>query len=109
MSFNANDECRICVPSLNMCFTTKKLQPLNLVGNIFEGTKLSRPLTIQDYIDILIDSQKYVDRELAMIINNLQSLTARYRRVNETDKPPTENSGRDRLSSLSFSSINQCI
>jgi len=91
-SFNVNDECRICVPSLNMCFITNKLQPLHLVGNIFDGTKLTRPLNIQDYIDILIDNQKYVDRELSMIINNLQSLTARYRRVNEIEKNPTENS-----------------
>ena len=93
-SYATNGECRICVPSLNMCFTTNKLQPLNLTGNIFEGTKLARPLTIQDYIHILIDNDKHIDSELAAIISNIQSLTARYRRSNETDKSQSNPSGR---------------
>jgi hypothetical protein len=63
-----------------MCFTTNKLQPLNLHGNIFDGTKSTRPLTIQDYINILIDNDKHIDNELAHMINNIQSLTARHRR-----------------------------
>lgn len=92
-SFTSHGSCRICVPSLNMCFTTNKLQPLNIVGNIFDGTKLSRPLTIQDYISILIDNDKYIDSELATMITNIKSLTARYRRLNETDKPRADASG----------------
>ena len=92
-SFTSHGSCRICVPSLNMCFTTNKLQPLNIVGNIFDGTKLSRPLTIQDYISILIDNDKYIDGELATMITNIKSLTARYRRLNETEKPQADASG----------------
>ena len=76
-----------------MCFTTNKLQPLNLTGNIFDGTKLSRPLTIQDYITLLIDNDKYIDSELAAMISNINSLTARYRQLNGTDKPPADASG----------------
>ncbi|CAF1007253.1 unnamed protein product [Adineta steineri] len=82
----SNGECRICVPSLNMCFTTNKLQPLNLQGNIFDVSKFARPLTIQDYVHILIDNDKHMDSELANIVNNIQSLTARYRRLNDVDK-----------------------
>ena len=93
-SYAVNGECRICVPSLNMCFTTNKLHPLNLTGNIFEGTKLARPLTIQDYIHILIDNDKHIDSELSTIINNIHSLTARYRRSKETDKSQSNPSGR---------------
>jgi hypothetical protein len=89
----SNDECRICVPSLNMCFTTNKLQPLNLTGNIFDVSKSTRPLTIQDYLHILVDNDKYVDSELAHMINNIQSLTTRYRRVNDTEKSQGNGSG----------------
>lgn len=74
--------CCICVPSLNMCFSTNKLQTLNLNGNIFDGTKTSRPLTIQDYISILIDNDKYLDNELINIINSLSTLTSRSKRLN---------------------------
>jgi hypothetical protein len=76
-----------------MCFTTNKLQPLTLIGNVFEGTKSSHPLSIQDYIHILFDNNKYIDSELATIINNIQSLTARYRRLDDPVKLLTENSG----------------
>jgi hypothetical protein len=69
-----------------MCFTTNKLQPLNLHGNIFDVSKPIRPLTIQDYIHILIDNDKNIDGELAHMINNIQSLTARYRRLNDHEK-----------------------
>ncbi|CAF3490659.1 unnamed protein product [Rotaria sp. Silwood1] len=82
----SNDQCRICVPSLSMCFTTDKLQPLNLQGNIFGVSKLTRPLTIQDYIQILMDNDKHMDGELANMINNIQSLTACYRRLNDKNK-----------------------
>lgn len=86
-------ECRIMVPALNMCFMTNKLQPLNLVGNVFEGTRLTRPLTLKDYINILTDKHKYVDHELSVIISNIESFTARSRRTNETDKPSNDSSG----------------
>ncbi|CAF4022891.1 unnamed protein product [Rotaria sp. Silwood2] len=82
----SNGQCRICVPSLSMCFTTDKLQPLNLQGNIFGVSKLARPLTIQDYIQILMDNDKHMDGELANMINNIQSLTACYRRLNDKNK-----------------------
>ncbi|UJR22474.1 hypothetical protein I4U23_025528 [Adineta vaga] len=71
-------ECRICVPSLNMCFSTNKLQSLNVTGNIFDVSKSTQPLTIQDYIKILIENDKYLDDELAYMIN---SLPARYKRL----------------------------
>jgi ABC-type antimicrobial peptide transport system ATPase subunit len=77
-----------------MCFTTNKLQPINLQGNIFDISKSTRPLTIQDYIHILIDNDKYVDSELANMINNIQSLTARYRRLNDHEKSQGDVSGR---------------
>jgi len=77
-----------------MCFTTNKLQPINLQGNIFDISKSTRPLTIQDYIHILIDNDKYVDSELANMINNIQSLTARYRRLNDVEKSQGDVSGR---------------
>ncbi|UJR26615.1 hypothetical protein I4U23_007934 [Adineta vaga] len=86
----SNGECRICVPSLNMCFITNKLQPLNLQGNIFDASKLARPLTIQDYIHILIDHDKHMDNELVNMVNSIQSLTARYRRLNDMEKDPKD-------------------
>ena len=86
--------CRILVPDSNIFFTTDKLQPLALVGNIFEGTKLTRPLTLQDYVHILIDNHKHVDPELTIIINNIQSFTAQYRRSNEIESSPTDQSGK---------------
>ncbi len=99
----SNGECRISVPALNMCFTTNKLQPLNLQGNIFDISKSTRPLTIQDYINILLDNDKHMDSELANMINNIQSLTARYRRLNDVEKPQGDISGRIRkLFSYSF-------
>ncbi len=76
-----------------MCFTTNKLQPLNVQGNVFDISKSIRPLTIQDYIHILIDNDKYMDSELANMINNIQSLTARYRRFNDLEKSQGDNSG----------------
>ncbi|CAF0971348.1 unnamed protein product [Rotaria sordida] len=78
-------DCRIYVPSLNMCFSTNKLQSLKVVGNIFDVSKLARPLTIQDYISILINNDKYLDNELVNIINNLPSLVLRYKRLNNND------------------------
>jgi hypothetical protein len=94
LSSISNGECRICVPSLNMCFTTNKLQPLNLQGNIFDVSKSARPLTIQDYISILLDNDKYMDGELTNMINNIQSLTARYRRLNDSvEKSQDDTSG----------------
>ena len=94
LSYISNGECRICVPSLNMCFTTNKLQPLNLQGNIFDASKPVRPLTIQDYINILIDNDKHMDNELTNLVNNIQSITARYKRLNDTEKPQGDISGR---------------
>lgn len=76
-----------------MCFTTNKLQPLNIQGNIFDISKSTRPLTIQDYINILIDNDKYIDSELVNMINNIQSLTARYRRLNDIEKSQGDISG----------------
>lgn len=78
-------DCRICVPSLNMCFSTNKLQSLKIVGNIFDASKLTRPLTIQDYISILIDNDKYLDSELAHIISNIPSLVSRYKCLNNNN------------------------
>jgi hypothetical protein len=65
-----------------MCFSTNKLQSLNLIGNIFDVSKSARPLTIQDYISILIDNDKYLDNELLNMINNLPFLSSRSKRVN---------------------------
>jgi hypothetical protein len=64
---------------LNMSFSTNKLQSLKILGNIFDGTKLTRPLTIQDYIQILIGHDKHLDGELAHLINSIQSLSSRQR------------------------------
>ncbi len=94
----SNGECRICVPSLNMCFITNRLQPLNLQGNIFDVSKLVRPLTIQDYINILLNNDKHMDSELAHMINNIQSLTERYRRLNETEKCQGDTQGKFQVS-----------
>jgi hypothetical protein len=77
----SNNECRISVPSLNMCFSTNKLQSLNVVGNIFDSSKVSRPLTLQDYIQILIDTDKHLDQELAGIIHSISSLVSRQKPV----------------------------
>ncbi|CAF1062817.1 unnamed protein product [Rotaria sordida] len=74
----SNGQCRICVPSLR---------------NIFGVSKLTRPLTIQDYIQILMDNDKHMDGELANMINNIQSLTACYRRLN--DKTKSQSNGSD--------------
>ncbi|CAF1143834.1 unnamed protein product [Rotaria magnacalcarata] len=87
----SNGQCRICVPSIGMCFTTDKLQPLNLPGNIFGISKLTRRLTIQDYIQVLMDNDKHMDGELAAMINNIQSSPAGYRRLNEKTKKPQQN------------------
>lgn len=75
---------------------TSKLQPLNLQGNIFDAPKSARPLTIQDYIHILVENDKHIDGELAHIINNIQSLTARSRRLNDMEKSQGDNSGKKR-------------
>ena len=74
-----------------MCFTTNKVHALNIHGNIFDLSKTSRPLTIQDYIAILIDHDKFIDNELSQLIQNIQSFTARYRRVNESDESSQRN------------------
>jgi hypothetical protein len=63
-----------------MCFSTKKLQSLTIKGNIFDTSKLTCPLTIHDYISILIDNDKYLDSELINIINS-----SGYNRLNDTD------------------------
>ena len=76
-----------------MCFITSKLQPLNLQGNIFDASKTTRPLTIQDYIHILIDNDKQTDGEIANMVNSIQLLTARYRRLNDMEKKPGDSSG----------------
>ncbi len=70
-----------------MCFSTNKLQSLNLIGNIFDVSKSARPLTIQDYISILIDNDKYLDNELINMINNLSSRSKRLNNqsINDTD------------------------
>lgn len=60
-----------------MCFSTNKLQSLNIIGNIFDGTKASRPLTIQDYITILIEHDKYLDNDLIHVLNNVSSRSKR--------------------------------
>lgn len=74
-----------------MCFTTDKVHSLNIHGNIFELSKTSRPLTMQDYIAILIDHDQFIDNELSQLIQNIQSLTARYRRLNESDQSSQRN------------------
>lgn len=81
----SDDECRISVPSLNMCFMTKKLHPLTIQGNIFDLSKSRRPLTIQDYLQILIEHDQYIDSELTQMIANIQTITARFRRSNDDD------------------------
>jgi len=68
-----------------MCFTTNKLQTLNIIGNIFDVSKSTHPLTIHDYISILIDNDKYLDNELLNMINNIPSLSSRYKYLNETN------------------------
>lgn len=75
-----------------MCFTTDKLQPLNLQGNIFGVSKLTRPLTIPDYINILIDHDKHMDSELTTLVNSINSVTAN-RRSNDKSKLPRTSSG----------------
>jgi hypothetical protein len=95
-SFVPTGECRICVPSLNMCFSTNKLQSLNIVGNIFDVSKSARPLTIQDYICILIENDKYLDGELVNMINNLPLLTSHRRFSNRllSSTNDVDNSGK---------------
>jgi hypothetical protein len=82
-----------------MCFITNRLQPLNLQGNIFDVSKLVRPLTIQDYINILLNNDKHMDSELVHMIN-IQSLTERYRRLNDTEKCQGDTQGRSQVSLL---------
>jgi hypothetical protein len=65
-----------------MCFSTNKLQSLNIIGNIFDVSKTAHPLTIQDYISILTDNNKYLDSELLNMINNLPLLASRYKHLN---------------------------
>ena len=86
-------ECFISVPSLNMCFSTNKLQPLNIAGNIFDVSRTARPLTIQDYISILIDHDKHLDSELVNMINNLSSLSSRYKHLNNRSSNQMDTSG----------------
>ncbi|CAF1614630.1 unnamed protein product, partial [Didymodactylos carnosus] len=84
---NHNEQyfCKLSIPSINMCFTTSKnkLNPIHVNGNIFHQNKTTRPLNIQDYIDILIDNEKWIDNELQSMINDIQSLTAKYRRIQQ--------------------------
>ena len=77
-----------------MCFTTDKLRPLNLQGNVFGGSKLTRPLMIQDYIHILMNHDKHMDSDLAKMINTIQAITSRYRHFNDTDNLQRNISGR---------------
>lgn len=86
-------ECLITVPSLNMCFSTNRLQSLNIVGNIFDISRSARPLTIQDYIAILVEHDKYLDSELVNIINNLSTLSSRYKHLNNRTTNQTDSSG----------------
>jgi len=74
-----------------MCFSTNKLQSLNIIGNIFDASKSRHPLTIQDYISILIDHDKYLDSELINMINNLSSLSSsRSKRSNNQSTNDTD-------------------
>jgi hypothetical protein len=90
-------ECCICVPSLNMCFSTNKLHSLNIIGNIFDVSKPARPLTIQEYVSILIDHDKYLDNELINMINNLSSLSSRYKHLSNQSTNETDSLGLDRI------------
>lgn len=73
-----------------MCFSTNKLQTLNIVGNIFDVSNSTRPLTIQDYVSILIEHDKHLDTELVNMINNLSS---RYKRPHNQTTNDTDISG----------------
>lgn len=68
-----------------MCFMTKKLHPLTIQGNIFELSKSRRPLTIQDYLQILIENDQCIDSELTQMISNIQTITANLRRSTDDD------------------------
>jgi hypothetical protein len=72
-----------------MCFSTNKLQSLNIIGNIFDVSKSTHPLTIQDYISILLEHDKYLDNEIINMINNL----SRYKRSNNQTTNDTDISG----------------
>lgn len=93
-----NGECRISVPMLNMCFSTNKLQSLTILGNIFDGTKLTRPLTIQDYIQILVEHDKHLDSELLHLINSIQSLASRQKAA--SNPPSATTNGSDPFDAL---------
>lgn len=86
-------ECFMTVPSLNMCFSTNRLQSLNIIGSIFDISHSARPLTIQDYISILIEHDKYLDNELVNMINNLSSFSSRYKHLNNRSASQNEGSG----------------
>ena len=86
-------ECLITVPSLNVCLSTNRLQSLNIVGSIFDISRSTRPLTIQDYISILVEHDKYLDSELVHIINNLSTLSSRYKHLNSRTTNSTDPSG----------------
>ena len=83
---------------LSMCFSTNKLQSLNILGNIFDGTKLTRPLTIQDYIQILIEHDKHLDSELLHLINSIQSLASRQK--TSSNPPSATTNGSDPFDAL---------
>lgn len=74
-----------------MCFTTNKVHALTIHGNIFDLSKTTRPLKIQDYIAILLAHDQFIDQELAQLIHNVQSITAHYRRRNESEESSQRN------------------
>ena len=87
-------ECFMTVPSLNMCFSTNRLQSLNIIGSIFDISRSARSLNIQDYISILIEHDKYLDNELVHMIRNLPSiLSSRYKHSNNRTANQNDPSG----------------
>ena len=53
-------------PSMN------KLQSSSVLGDIFDGPKLTRPLTIEDSIEILIEHDNHLHSELSHLITSIQ-------------------------------------
>lgn len=84
-----------------MYFSTSKLQSLSVHGNIFDGSKLSRALTIQDYIQILIDHDKNLDPELVRLIQNISALTGRQK----SQSNQNSNSGKEENNDKIFLNI----
>jgi len=64
--------------------------------------KSTHPLTIQDYISILIDNDKYLDSELVNMINNLPSLASRYKRLSNHNNQLTNDTDISGKRNISF-------